>query len=58
MGQELNVINVKEAEGEEKVEHVYDVTLELIEFRFIVLRGCVNFLQKALYSRGQCEETL
>lgn len=58
MGQELNVLDVKEAEGEEKVEHAYDVTLELIEFRFIVLRGCVNFLQKALYLRGPCEETL
>lgn len=49
IGQELNVLNVKEAEGEEKVEHAYDVSLDLSEFRCIVLRGCVNFLRKTLH---------
>lgn len=44
----LNILGVKEAEGEGKVEHAYDVTLDLSDFRLIVLRGCVNFLQKTL----------
>lgn len=44
----LNVLEVREAEGEEKIPHTYDVTLPLVEFRDIILRGCVNFLRSVL----------
>lgn len=44
----LNVLSLKEADGEQESEHSYDVTITLTEFQNIVLRGCANFLQQTL----------